>query len=79
MVGIAFGLLWFGYSVSLWGWCKAVGYQVGFLELVKPGSSLSWPPPMQPASTSTTATIQPATSSSGGGGQTPPSNPVRNV
>lgn len=47
MPAIGMGLAWFGYSLTLWGYCLVRGYNVKFTDLVNPVHPYSgkWPPP----------------------------------
>lgn len=83
MVAIAMGLLWAGYTGSLWGYCLVKGYNITFKDLVSPTAwySGSWPPPtitdpsiILPGSASTAAT-PPATNPN----QPPGTPPKQNV
>ena len=49
MPAIGFGLVWFGYALGLWGYCKVKGYSVGFGQLVRPSKAFTWPPGGEPA------------------------------
>lgn len=41
------GLMWGGYTLILWGYCKLQGYDVSLTELVMPGKYKGkWPPPL---------------------------------
>lgn len=42
MPAIAFGVIWAGYSVGLWGWCLLRGYDVTFGQLIDPRTILDW-------------------------------------
>jgi hypothetical protein len=50
MIAVGFLLTWFGYSVSLWGWCLLRGYDVTLGQLMSPahpygsGKNQPWPP-----------------------------------
>ena len=39
MVAVAFGLLWGGYSVGIWGFCLVRGYDVSFRDCFR----MTWP------------------------------------
>ena len=46
MVGIGFGVTWFGYAVCLYGYCLSKQYDVTFGQLIYPTGQTSWPPPL---------------------------------
>lgn len=47
MPAIGMGMLWGGYTLILWGYCKLQGYDIGLTELVIPGRFKGkWPPPL---------------------------------
>jgi hypothetical protein len=44
---IGFGLLWSGYTLMFWGWCKVKGYDITLGEIVIPKHFTgTWPPPL---------------------------------
>jgi hypothetical protein len=55
MPAIGIGVAWFGYSLTLWGFCLIKGYNVRFTELINPVKPYSgpWPPPTNIPATST--------------------------
>lgn len=42
MPAIAMGVIWLGYSLTLWGYCLVRGYDVTFIQLVNPVNQVSW-------------------------------------
>ncbi|AGS73936.1 hypothetical protein [Streptomyces collinus] len=47
MPAIGMGLLWGGYTLLFWGFCKIKGYDIGLGEIVIPGKwDGHWPPPL---------------------------------
>jgi len=48
MPAIAMGIIWGGYSVTLWGYTLLKGYNLTFPQLVSPTGyykGTAWPPP----------------------------------
>lgn len=47
MGAFGIGITWFGYSVTLWGYCLVRGYPVKFTDLINPVHPYAgaWPPP----------------------------------
>lgn len=49
MIILAFGVVWVGYSVTLWGRCLNKGWDITFTDLVNPVHPYQWPvPPATP-------------------------------
>lgn len=47
MPAIGMGMLWGGYTLILWGYCKLMGYDISIGQLVVPGKFKGkWPPPL---------------------------------
>lgn len=47
MPAIGFGLLWSGYTLLFWGWCRIKGYDIGLGQIVIPKKwTGAWPPPL---------------------------------
>lgn len=47
MPAIGMFLLWGGYTLTFWGYCRLQGYNISIGELVVPGRYTgSWPPPL---------------------------------
>lgn len=47
MPAIGFGLLWSGYTLLFWGFCKIKGYDIGLLDITVPKHYKgAWPPPL---------------------------------
>lgn len=45
MPAIGFGMLWSGYTLLFWGWCRIKGYDIGLADIVIPKHYKgSWPP-----------------------------------
>jgi hypothetical protein len=45
MPAIGFGMLWGGYTLLFWGWCKLQGYDISLTEIVVPKKwDGKWPP-----------------------------------
>lgn len=45
MPAIGFGMLWGGYTLVFWGWCKLQGYDISLTEIVVPKKFTGkWPP-----------------------------------
>jgi hypothetical protein len=42
MPALAIGVIWLGYSITLWGYCLVRGYNVTFTELVNPVHPVDW-------------------------------------
>jgi hypothetical protein len=88
MPAIGIGVVWFGYSLSLWGYCIVRGYNVKFTDLINPVHfySGSWPPPLMPpnqilpgqtlAANPTTSTTSTPTTTNIAKGQVAGANPA---
>jgi hypothetical protein len=47
MPAIGFGILWSGYTLLFWGFCKIKGYDIGLADIVMPKHYKGkWPPPL---------------------------------
>jgi hypothetical protein len=48
MPAIGIGVVWFGYSMTLWGYCLIRGYNVKLTDLINPLHPYAgkWPPPL---------------------------------
>jgi hypothetical protein len=48
MPAISIGVVWFGYSMTLWGYCLIRGYNVKLTDLINPLHPYAgkWPPPL---------------------------------
>jgi hypothetical protein len=56
MPAIGFGMLWSGYTLLFWGFCKIKGYDIGLKEIVVPKAFKgTWPPPLVNDSGSSTS------------------------
>lgn len=48
MVALGFGVIWWGYLQTLYGYCLMKGYNVTWRELADPIHPYQWPRPGQP-------------------------------
>lgn len=47
MPAIGFGILWSGYTLMFWGFCRIKGYDIGLADMVIPKHYKGkWPPPI---------------------------------
>jgi len=46
MGAAAMGILWAGYTLTLWGYCLIRGYDVSLKDLVNPVKVYTWQHPM---------------------------------
>lgn len=68
MPAIGMGLIWGGWTLSLWGYCLIRGYDVTLGQLVNPVHVLNWK--------TATANLTPNTQIVPGGQNTPASSPA---